>query len=247
MGDPISPRKLCLFTVQGMTPLELASSELHHEMALCLLRLGASPSRLLPKEQRGHLAGSFSTHTSAAERTALSSDRRALRDFHRVRFLQALLASTFLTVGNVGQLVNLELLTSDLEKVVLGVLERDLGISCRAKDGGKLTTGEKTTTSSLEKEVDGRGRPSALVQEDVPPEDSDLTSTSEYDNEAVRYVCAAVHQSLTLQHQCRLAVRRMLATSLPAQLPQLGLPQCIKDYVSLGEEGAVCYLLTLWA
>ena len=68
---------------------------------------------------------------------------------------------------------------------------------------------------------------------------SDTSSCRTNDAAAAEYVCAAVPRSLTLQHQCRLLVRRMLASSglgFRVALSCLGLPQRVQNYISLGED-----------
>ena len=46
-------------------------------------------------------------------------------------------------------------------------------------------------------------------------------------------VCKAMERSMTLKHQCRLKIRRILGSNLPAFVQHLGLPLALQKYVAL--------------
>ncbi|KAK7091425.1 hypothetical protein V1264_009107 [Littorina saxatilis] len=231
---------------KGTTPLELAVKRRSYEMALCLLRYGASPSPVFPApphspRQRGvSERGRAFLLTAAAPRgpRATTGDSSAADDFHKLRFLQALLAGSFVTANNVSYLQHSDLLTSDLLRAVLAQLAQEGDEDTQGV--GEDTDPETTRTSGSDTFMNDPDRtlsPGTAADGTSGPNGS-VADT--YGSHAVRSVCPAVRQSLTLRHQCRLAVREMLGTSLPALLPKLGLPQTVRDYISLGPDMSSC-------
>ena len=124
--------------LQGLTPLEMTLSlegPGHHEMALCLLHHGASPGRLLPASVPGTHGSLTNTSCDPSQNNGFKqsgtdpllvcTDSRGTDtdEFHKLRFLEALLAATFVTPGNLWRLVLLGLLTPESLEVVQAALE----------------------------------------------------------------------------------------------------------------------------
>ena len=246
---------VCVYVWQGWTPLQLAVSRGCWEMALCLLLHGSPPLPLHPTppslapsatglEPRDKTRlqsflttsppsstttrseGQGVTSSVAGPGSRVTAASKGWRDWHRQRFLQAVLETSFLTPGSLQGLADLGLLTSDLLEVVHrrltfpGPAEADSRDAEPGDSASSLPDWENATP-------DPRSREEA---EREGGREKEVTTA---------LVVAAVQSSLRLQHQCRLALRHHLSVGLLTALPRSGLPRPVQNYVTLGKTGPV--------
>ncbi|KAK7500445.1 hypothetical protein BaRGS_00008352 [Batillaria attramentaria] len=213
-------------------------------------------------------AGTLGTSASVTPGTRTASDElEATCSFHKLRFLRSLLAATFVTADVLNQLVHLQLVTGDCVEKILRETACDCqsleNASCRGTVGGgrgvctrrvagcfagvrsdrpfRCRCDNLATTAAMSQSFSNIVFRSSDNNNDNGTNDNDMMITSKYSvygTEAV--VCAreALRHSLSLKHQCRLTLRRILRMSLPVCLRDLGLPQPLQNYLSLGVDPA---------
>jgi hypothetical protein len=186
----------------------------------------STPSRQQPR---------LTSSSSDTIRAGLSA-KEAASSFHKLRFLRALLDASFVTPGNVARLVDLDLLTPDL----VNVIHRNLftwEVTAAVLDWSPNDFHLPASHSSQAYRVSNKDNfPKPPRSSSSLGDHCEIHPMSSYDRSAVDIACAGIRQGATLRHQSRLAVRRLLATSLPAALPHLGLPERVQNYLTLGKQ-----------
>lgn len=203
-----------------MTPLKIALERKDYECAFSLVQYGANVRDVFPSTS-SNTVGNSPLGTQLSEHACLSTATTTESDpvihFHKLRFLETLLATSFFTLNNVTRLISLDLLTSTQFDNLIN------NTDCIRQNETQNKLKPFPTCPVAPKETG-----------DVTTSDDTIQSVSSPDDQTVSCVRALLRHSVSLQHQCRLALRRMLGTRLMRAIEKTGLPRRLQNYVCLG-------------